>query len=159
MPYIMHFACQITIWHSHCNNQLLNATRVNRMNAMSDEGCGLEVGKANFDPEVLRSQQPVLVVFWTPWSPACRAAEPALNEVMRELSGRVRPVKINADKNPHLSLWYGIQSLPTLLYFVDGVVLARIVGVASKEAILAQLESSTRNKGDSLISGPSNENK
>ncbi len=121
------------------------------MNAMSDEGRGLEVGKANFDSEVLRSQRPVLVVFWTLWSPACRAAEPALNEVMRELSGRVRLVRINADENPHLSLWYGIQSLPTLLYFVGGVVLARIVGAASKEAILAQLESSTQNKGDSLI--------
>jgi thioredoxin len=129
------------------------------MNAMPDEGCGLEVGKANFDSEVLRSRRPVLVVFWTPWSPACRAVEPALNEVMREIAGRVRLVKINADKNPHLSLWYGIQSLPTLLYFVDGVVLARIVGAASKEAILAQLESSARNKGDSLISGPSNEHK
>ncbi len=126
---------------------------------MSDEGRGLEVGKANFDSEVLRSQRPVLVVFRTLWSPACRAAEPALNEVMSEISGRVRLVKINADENPHLSLWYGIQSLPTLLYFVGGVVLARIVGAASKEAILAQLESSTQNKGDSLIPGPSNEHK
>jgi len=149
----------MTIWHSHCNNQLLNATRVKRMNAMSDGGCGLEVGKANFEAEVLRSQRPVLVAFRTPWSPACRAAEPALNEVMREISGRVKLVKINADENPHLSLWYGIQSLPTLLYVVDGVVLARIVGAASKEAILAQLESSTPNKGDSLISGSSNEHK
>ena len=115
---------------------------------MPNKGCVLEVGKANFDSEVLRSQRPVLVVFWAPWSSACRVAEPALNEVMREMSERVRRVKINADENPHLSLWYGIQSLPTLLYFVDGVVLARIVGAASKEAILAQLESSTRNKGE-----------
>ena len=115
---------------------------------MPQQGCGVEVGKANFDSEVLRSERPVLAVFWASWSPACRAAEPALNEVMREMSERVRQVKINADENPHLSLWYGIQSLPTLLYFVDGIVVARIVGAASKEAILAQLESSTRNQGD-----------
>jgi len=159
MPYNKHFALPIAIWHSHCNRQVLNASRVKRMNAMPDEGCGLEVCKANFDSEVLRSQRPVLVVFWTPWSSACRAAEPALNEVRREISGRVRLVKINADKNPHLSLWYGIQSLPTLLYFGNGVVLARIVGAASKEAILAQLESSTPNKGDSLISGSTNAHK
>ena len=120
---------------------------------------GSRLGRPTSTSEVLRSQRPVLVVFWTLWSPACRAAEPALNEVMRELSGRVRLVRINADENPHLSLWYGIQSLPTLLYFVGGVVLARIVGAASKEAILAQLESSTQNKGDSLIPGPSNEHK
>jgi len=122
---------------------------------MPDEGCGLEVGKANFDSQVLHSQRPVLVVFWAPWSPACRVAEPALNEVMREISEGVRLARINADENPHLSLWYGIQSLPTLLYFVNGAVHARIVGTASKEAILAQLESSSGNNGASPISGPS----
>ena len=126
------------------------------MNA-TPEGCVLEVGKASFNAEVLRSERPVLVVFWAPWSPACRAAEPALNEVRRELSGRIRFARINADDNPHLSLWYGIQSLPTLLYFVHGAVQARIVGAASKEAILGQLESSTQNNGTSPLSGPSTE--
>jgi thioredoxin 1 len=129
------------------------------MNASPNEEYVLEVGKANFDSEVLCSHRPVLVVFWARWSSACRVAAPALNEVIREISGRVKLVKINADENPNLSLWYGIQSLPTLLYFVDGVVCARIVGAASKEAILAQLESSTRNKGDSPISRSSNEHK
>ena len=86
------------------------------MNAAPDEGCMVEVGKANFDAEVIRSPQPVLVVFWAPWSPACREAEPVLNEVWRELSGRVKLVRVNADQNPHLSLWYGIQSLPTLVH-------------------------------------------
>ena len=118
------------------------------MNAMTDEGIVLEVGKANFESEVLRSHRPVLVVFWARWSSACRASAPALNEVVGEISGRAKLVKINADDNPNLGLWYGIQSLPTLLYFVDGIVVARIVGAASKEAILAQLESSTRNQGD-----------
>jgi len=129
------------------------------MHAMPDEGVVLEVGKANFQSEVLRSQRPVLVVFWAQWSSACRMAAPALNEVMRDISGRVKLVKINADENPNLSLWYGIQSIPTLLYFVDGVVVTRIVGSASKEAILAQLESSTRNDGTLPISGANNEHK
>jgi thioredoxin 1 len=145
-----------TLWHSECNHHLLNATHVKAMNG-APEGCVLEVGKANFDSEVLRSHRPVLVVFWARWSSACRVATPALNEVMREISGRVKLVKINADENPNLSLWYGIQSLPTLLYFLNGVVLARIVGAASKEAILAQLESSTQNNGTAPISGPSTE--
>ena len=126
---------------------------------MPDEGVVLEVGKANFQAEVLRSRRPVLVVFWAQWSSACRMAAPALNEVMRDISGRVKLVKINADENPNLSLWYGIQSIPTLLYFVDGVVVTRIVGSASKEAILAQLESSTRNDGTLPISGANNEHK
>ena len=114
---------------------------------MPDKGCAVEVGTINFESEVLLSQRPVLVVFWAPWSSACRVAEPVLNEVMTQLSGSVRFVKINADENPKLSLWYGIQSIPTLLYFAAGNILARIVGTASKEEILAQLESSTRNHG------------
>ncbi len=119
------------------------------MNAWPNEGSVVEVGKASFDSEVLRSQRPVLVVFWAPWSRACREAEPALNELMREIAEDVKLVRINADENPNLSLWYGVQSIPTLLYFVDGVILARIVGADSKAAILAQLESSTRNHGAS----------
>ena len=129
------------------------------MQATPYAGCVLEVGKTNFDSEVLRSKRPVLVVFWAPWSQACRVVEPVLHEVMRETSARFRLVKINADENPTLGLWYGVQSIPTLLHFVDGVVLARIVGTASKEEILAQLESSTRHQGGSPISGASNENK
>lgn len=111
------------------------------MNAAPNAASLLEVGKLNFDEEVLHSQQPVLVAFCAPWSIACRLAEPVLNELMSEKSGEVRFVKINADENPHLSLWYGIQCLPTLLYFVDGTARARIVGTASKQAILAQLPS------------------
>jgi thioredoxin 1 len=60
---------------------------------------------------------------------------------MARYSGRSRSVKINADKNPDLSVWYGIQSIPTLLYFVDGTVRSRIVGTTSAEAILSKLNS------------------
>ena len=115
------------------------------MNAAPNAAGLLEVGKLNFDEEVLRSQRPVLVAFWAPWSTACQLAEPVLSELRSEISGQVRLVKINADENPHLSLWYGIQSLPTLLYFVNGIVHARIVGTTNKEAILAQLASSNGN--------------
>ena len=135
---------------------LSDTTSVKTMNATPNTEPEAEVGKANFDSQVLRSERPVLVVFWAPWSMACRVAEPVLNEVMRELS-RVRFVKINADDNPHLSLWYGVQSLPTLLYFINGDVCARIVGTASKEAVLSQLEASTGNDGAIPISRSSNE--
>ena len=124
------------------------------MNPTPNTAGVLEVGKLNFDSEVLRSQWPVLVAFWASWSTACRLAEPVLNELRSEISGHVRFVKINADENPHLSLWYGIQSLPTLLYFVNGIVHARIVGTASKEAILAQLASSNGNPAPTNLKGP-----
>jgi thioredoxin 1 len=93
----------------------------------------------NFESEVLNSKKPVLVAFGSPWSHPWRVFEITLNEVATECEGRAKVVKINADDNPDLSLWYDIQFIPTLLYFVGGCARARLVGTASKEAILSKL--------------------
>lgn len=97
------------------------------------------VGQADFAAAVLQSSKPVLAVFFAPWSRPCQVLEATLNEVETACEGRVEVVKINADDQPDLSLWYDIQSIPTLLYFVDGRVQAKVVGTVSKEAILAKL--------------------
>jgi len=127
------------------------------MSTKGNEGRLLEVGKTDFESEVLSSKQPVLVVFCAPWSKACRVLWPVLNQIMRASSGSVKFLQINSDDNPDLSLWYEIHSIPVLLYFVDGVVRARITGTASKEAILAKLQSVSRNNDSSTHSEPSNE--
>jgi thioredoxin 1 len=144
-------------WHSQCLKPHVKQIRVERMNRTQNEEHVIEVGKINFESEVLSSKQPVLVVFWAPWSKACRVLRPVLNKVMRASNGGVKFVKINADENPDLSLWYGIHSIPALLYFVNGVVCARITGTASQQAILAKLESITENN-DSSISPPGSSN-
>lgn len=100
----------------------------------------IEIGGTTFGPEVLKSKQPVLVAFCAPWSRPCHIIDSALERVAVACSGVVKVVKINADDNPDLGLWYEIQAIPTLLYFVNGTVRARIVGTASKEAILAKLQ-------------------
>lgn len=97
------------------------------------------VGQADFASAILQSGKPVLAVFIAPWSRPCQVLEATLKEVVSACEGRVEVVKINADDQPDLSLWYDIQSIPTLLYFVAGRVQARVVGTASKEAILAKL--------------------
>ncbi len=97
------------------------------------------VGQADFASEVLHSGKPVLAVFIAPWSRPCQVLEATLNEVVPACEGRVEVVKINTDDQPDLSLWYDIQSIPTLLYFVAGRVQAKVVGTASKEAILAKI--------------------
>jgi thioredoxin 1 len=127
------------------------------MNATRNEERLLEVGKANFESEVLGSKQPVLVVFCAPWNGACHVLRPVLNKVMRATSGSVKFVKINSDANPDLSLWYGIHSIPVLLYFVRGVVHARIVGTASKEAILSKLRA-VSDARDSKTLNPNTDN-
>jgi len=110
------------------------------MNPGRDKSLKIEVGDTNFESEVLKSQQAVLVVFWAPWSRPCHILEAALEEVASSCAGQVKVVKINADDNPDISLLYDIQSIPSLLYFVSGSVRARLIGTASKEAIIAKLQ-------------------
>ena len=97
------------------------------------------VGQADFASAVLQSSKPVLAVFLAPWSRPCQVLEATLNEVVTTCDGQAEFVKINADDEPDLSLWYDIQSIPTLLYFVGGRVQAKVVGTVSKEAILDKL--------------------
>ncbi len=110
------------------------------MNLNQHDPLTAEVGEANFQSEVLRWKQPVLVAFWAPWSRPCQILGSVLNEVAIAAGGKVKVVKVNADDNPDLSLWYEIHSIPTVLYFVNGELRAKLVGTASKEAILAKLE-------------------
>ena len=111
------------------------------MDTNQDKAPTVEVSEANFESEVLRSKQPVLVAFWTPWSRPCHILDSALDEVATACAGSVKVVKVNADDNPDLSIWYEIQSVPTLLCFVDGSLRAKVVGTASKKAILSKLQS------------------
>ena len=93
-----------------------------------------------FKAEVLESTQPVLVEFWAPWSRPCQVFDSVLQELASACAGKVKVAKVNADDSLDLSLWYEIQSVPTLLYFVQGKPCVRIVGTATKEAILAKLQ-------------------
>src|SRR6266850_917048 len=113
----------------------------------------IEIGEANFESEVLRWKQSVLVAFSADWSRPCQILDSVLEEVAAACAGREKVVKINADNNPDLSLIWKIQSIPTLLYFVDGNLRARIVGTASKEAILSKLRA-VSDGGDSKTLTP-----
>lgn len=110
------------------------------MNANHGRALIVEIGAAQFESEVLRVSEPVVVAFWAPWSQPCHVLDSTLDEVAAACAGSAKLVKVNADDNPDLSLWYDVQSIPTLLYFVDGSPRARLVGTASKEAILAKLQ-------------------
>ena len=114
---------------------------VDKMNEHADNNSCVEITEADFDAAVLRSQRPVIVEFWAPWSHPCKILDAALKEVATACSGSAKVVKVNADDNPELSLWYDIQSVPTLLYFVVGELRARLVGTASAQAILSKLQS------------------
>jgi thioredoxin 1 len=94
-----------------------------------------EVTDANFEREVLESEQPVLVDFTADWCPPCRLLAPRLDAVAEQLAGRARIVKVNVDENSFSTQRYGIKGMPTLILFKDGREQERIVGAVSKEVI------------------------
>lgn len=100
----------------------------------------IEINEANFEAEVLKSNQPIIVDFWAEWCGPCKMLAPVLDEIAREQSGRVKVAKVNVDTNPTLAARFGIQSIPTLLYFVNGEAKEQTVGALSKRAIVAKLE-------------------
>ena len=100
----------------------------------------VDINETNFDVEVLQSTQPVLVDFWAEWCGPCKMLASVLDEIATENTGRLRVAKINVDTAPALAARFGVQSVPTLLYFSKGEVRGRTVGLASKKAIVSKLE-------------------
>jgi len=101
----------------------------------------IEVNEANFEAEVLKSSQPVVVDFWAEWCGPCKMLGPVLDEIASEQSGRAKVAKVNIDQNSVLAERFGIRSIPTLLYFVGGEMRKQTVGVVSKKTIVSTLES------------------
>jgi thioredoxin 1 len=100
----------------------------------------IEINEANFEDEVLKSSQPVLVEFATGWSLPSMMMNGAMDEIAAEFVDCLKVARVQLDSSPNLGLWYGIRCLPSILYFSGGEVRIGIFGSTSKEAILSQLK-------------------
>ena len=78
------------------------------------------VSDSTFDQEVLKSTEPVLVDFFAEWCGPCKAMAPALEQVAKEMEGKVKIVKLDVDQNPNITGKYGIRAMPTLILFKNG---------------------------------------
>ncbi len=116
---------------------------IQNMNTNRGKKTAGEVGTATFESQVLRSKQPVLVAFFATWSRPCQLLDETLDEVAAAHAGDLQVVKVNADNHPELSLCYDIQFIPTLLFFVDGRVRARLVGTCTTEAIISKVRAAS----------------
>ena len=86
------------------------------------------VSTADFDKEVLQSEQPVLVDFWAVWCGPCRAIAPTVDAVAQEYAGKAKVVKLNVDESPEIAGRYGVMSIPTLMIFKGGQKVGELVG-------------------------------
>jgi len=100
----------------------------------------VEVTADNFKREVLEATQPVLVDFWAEWCGPCKMIAPLLEEIATERAGRVKIAKVNVDENPALAEQHHVQSIPTLVYYYNGLIHDQVIGVASKKTISHRLE-------------------
>ncbi|MGC2237190.1 MAG: thioredoxin [Pyrinomonadaceae bacterium] len=94
----------------------------------------------NFAGEVERSPLPVLIDFWAAWCGPCRIIAPTIEQLAKELSGKVRVGKLDVDANQMTAGRFHVRSIPTLLILKSGKEVERIVGVQSREYILQRLK-------------------
>ncbi len=100
----------------------------------------ININEASFDKAVINSPVPVLVDFWAPWCGPCKMIAPLLAEIAKESDARFRIAKVNIDDDPALQQRFNVRGVPSLLFFKAGQLREQIVGVASKKAIVEQLE-------------------
>lgn len=89
----------------------------------------------NFQSEVLNSNLPFLLDFWAEWCGPCRMLSPIVDRLATLNQGKINVGKINVDENPSTAQRYGIQGIPTLLFFKKGDLVEQLVGFQSEESI------------------------
>ena len=96
----------------------------------------INVGDADFQNQVISSEQPVLVDFWATWCGPCRALAPILEDLSNEYVGKVTIAKVDVDSNQSTAAQFGVRSIPTLLLFKDGQVIGQLVGNVPKQRLM-----------------------
>ena len=98
-----------------------------------------QLSEATFAEEVNSATEPVLVDFWAEWCGPCKTIAPVLEELAGEQAGKLRIAKVDVDENQGLARQYGVQSIPTMIVFKDGVEVHRMIGARGKAQLLEDL--------------------
>ena len=102
----------------------------------------IQVSDKSFEQDVLKADGPVLVDFWAEWCGPCKQIAPSLEEISKEMGGKLTVVKVNIDDNPQTPTQYGVRGIPTLMIFKNGQVAAMKVGALPKSKLLEWVQQS-----------------
>ena len=109
---------------------------------MENSNAVAHVTTKTWDSEVLKSDLPVFVDFWAEWCGPCRMVGPAVEQIGKLMTGKVKVAKVNVDENQEIAMKYGIQSIPSLILFNGGKEVSRTIGAMPKEAYIRFIENS-----------------
>jgi len=101
----------------------------------------LELTDETYKTEIESASVPLVIDIWAPWCGPCRMVGPIVEQLGDEFAGRIRVGKLNIDENQNAAAEFGIQAIPTILFFSDGQLVDRVVGAQGKEALKAKIES------------------
>lgn len=134
---VVHNFCKNVIYNFDISNMNMNVENIKRkilqkwVKEMEEKekmpSKPLEVNDENFD-EIISKYDIVVVDFWAPWCGPCRMVAPVIEELAKEMKGKVVFAKLNTDENPRMVTRYRIMSIPTLMLFKEGKLVDRIVG-------------------------------
>ena len=109
---------------------------------MENSSAVAHITTKTWDSEVLKSDLPVFVDFWAEWCGPCRMVGPAVEQIGKLMTGKIKVAKVNVDENQEIAMKYGIQSIPSLILFKGGKEVSRTIGAMPKEAYIRFIENS-----------------